>query len=188
MLFGKYNGSLDKTVGKIQLPTHCTILFKELEEGKWVAVGESKFTIEDAKRAGLIKPDSAWLKYPRAMLFSRAISQGARLFCPDAIGGIYTNEEMASVGDSINNIGVIPEPEPEPEPEPKPSVKTNANETPPIPATREELFQYIAQKRGWSSLTAVHSFLTNKLKVEDTRLDNDLEAVYYEVRAIMGWA
>ena len=77
--------------------TLCVIVFKELVDGKWVDIGKSIFTIEDAKRARLVSPDSAWTKYPRAMLFSRAISQGARIYCPDAIGGIYTSEEIKSI-------------------------------------------------------------------------------------------
>ena len=75
----------------------CTITFYESEEGKWVEVGTSTFTIEDAKRADLIKPGGGWVKYPRAMLFSRAISQGARMYAPDAIGGVYTDEEIRSI-------------------------------------------------------------------------------------------
>jgi len=75
----------------------CTITFFEREDDKWVEVGESTFTIEDAKRADLVKPDSGWVKYPRAMLFSRAISQGARLYAPDAIGGVYTDEEIRAI-------------------------------------------------------------------------------------------
>lgn len=54
----------------------------------------SKFTMEDAKRADLIKPDSGWMKWPRAMLMSKALSQGARIVCPHVISGIYTPEDM----------------------------------------------------------------------------------------------
>jgi len=75
----------------------CAIDFYEIDDGKWVLVGGSKFTIDDAKRADLVKPGGGWVKYPRAMLFSRAISQGARIYAPDAIGGIYTDEEIRSI-------------------------------------------------------------------------------------------
>lgn len=85
---GKYNYRI-----KEHTDTSCAIIF--YEDGK--EVGESTFTIQDAKRADLVKPDSGWVKYPRAMLFSRAISQGARIYCPDAIGGVYTDEEMRSI-------------------------------------------------------------------------------------------
>jgi len=75
----------------------CIITFYEKDGEKWVEVGESTFTMDDAKRANLVKPDSGWAKFPRAMLFSRAISQGARMYAPDAIGGVYTDEEMRSI-------------------------------------------------------------------------------------------
>jgi hypothetical protein len=52
------------------------------------------FTIEDAERANLTKND-VWRQYPKAMLFSRAMSAGARLVMPDVIAGVYTPEEIA---------------------------------------------------------------------------------------------
>lgn len=73
--------------------TECKIKF--FEDNK--EAGDSVFTIDDAKRANLVKPESGWMKFPRAMLFSRAISQGARIYCPDAIAGVYTDEEIRSI-------------------------------------------------------------------------------------------
>lgn len=55
---------------------------------------KSKFTMEDAKRAQLIKDDSNWQKWPRAMLMSKALSQGARIVCPHVISGTYTPEDF----------------------------------------------------------------------------------------------
>jgi len=99
---GRYNYRITEHTDLI-----CTITFKEFENNTWVDVGDSTFTMEDAKRAKLVYPDSAWMKYPRAMLFSRAISQGARLYAPDAIGGVYTSEEIKSSGGPVDD-----EPEP----------------------------------------------------------------------------
>lgn len=71
---------------------HCTILFTE--SGK--TVGESTFTIEDAKRAGLLRGGGNWDKFPRAMLFARAITQGARAYCADVfVAPAYDPEELA---------------------------------------------------------------------------------------------
>ena len=89
---GRYNYRIKEHTDKA-----CIIIFFETDNGKWVEVGDSTFTIEDAKRADLVKPESGWAKYPKAMLFSRAISQGARMYAPDAIGGIYTDEEIRSI-------------------------------------------------------------------------------------------
>lgn len=87
----------------------CTIAFYELEAGKMVEVGKSTFTMKDAERAGLVKPGSGWQKYPRAMLFSRAISQGARLYCPDAIGGVYTTEELQAIPETPERVKPVTE-------------------------------------------------------------------------------
>jgi hypothetical protein len=72
--------------------TKCVLEF--WEDGE--VAGLSEWTIEDAKRAGLLdKAGTPWKTYPRAMLFSRALTEGARVYCPDVIGlTIYTPEEL----------------------------------------------------------------------------------------------
>jgi hypothetical protein len=58
-------------------------------------LGESSFSLADAQKAGL-KGKSNWEKYPKAMMFARALSQGARWYCPDIFAGAaYTPEEIA---------------------------------------------------------------------------------------------
>jgi len=59
------------------------------------AVGESAFTWEEAKTAGLTGKDN-WKKYASDMLFARAISRGARRFAPGIFGGspVYTPDEF----------------------------------------------------------------------------------------------
>ncbi len=52
-----------------------------------------RFTIEDAKRAGLLGKD-VWKNYPAAMCRARAISIMARAVFPDFVMGCYTTEEM----------------------------------------------------------------------------------------------
>jgi len=71
--------------------TECVLKFYENGE----EIGASSFTMDDAKTAKLVKPNSGWEKYPKAMLFARALTQGARWFCPDAFdGAIYTPDEL----------------------------------------------------------------------------------------------
>ena len=67
-----------------------------LQDGE--VVGTSEFTIEQAKRAGLVREKSGWTKYPEAMLFARALSQGVRWYCPDVTAGspAYTPEELGA--------------------------------------------------------------------------------------------
>lgn len=74
-------------------PTEVEVEFSGLERTPYV----SKFTIAEATKANLIKPGGAWTKYPAAMLRARAVSAGARVFCPDLISGAYTLEEVADV-------------------------------------------------------------------------------------------
>jgi hypothetical protein len=58
------------------------------------SIGKSRFTFEDAKRAGLEKKDN-YKKYPRNMLFARAMSNGIRWYAPDVLGGpTYTPGEL----------------------------------------------------------------------------------------------
>jgi len=52
----------------------------------------------DARRAGLVKPNSAWEKFPQDLLYYRALMSAARKFAPEALGGIgYTPEELSSI-------------------------------------------------------------------------------------------
>lgn len=65
----------------------CSIDFYEGKE----KIGNSTFTIEDARKAGTKNID----KFPRNMLFARAISNGQRWYAPDVfITPVYVPEEM----------------------------------------------------------------------------------------------
>lgn len=69
----------------------CILNFRD-KEG--LNLGTSSFSMSDAKAAGLAGKNT-WAKYPRAMMFARALSQGGRWFCPEAFaGGCYTPEEL----------------------------------------------------------------------------------------------
>lgn len=78
--------------------TVCTLEF--FEGGK--PVGVSTFTASDAKKAGTKNLD----KYPRNMLFARAMSNGCRWYCPDVFNGsaVYTPEEL---GANVNEDGEL---------------------------------------------------------------------------------
>jgi hypothetical protein len=53
-----------------------------------------RYTIEQARKAGLVKPGSAWDKRPDEMLRKTAGVQLARIIAPDALDGLYSQEEM----------------------------------------------------------------------------------------------
>lgn len=82
----------------------CEIEFFEM--GK--TIGKSKFTLEDAKIAGLLGK-SIWKQYPRNMCHSRAISNGIKWYCSDVFLGapVYTKEELAN--DAPQEVDVTPE-------------------------------------------------------------------------------
>lgn len=73
------------------------------EAGK--PAGKSLFTMEDAQSAGLTGKDN-WRKWPRNMLFARALSNGVRWYAPDIFNGaaVYTPDEMGAVEDADGNV------------------------------------------------------------------------------------
>lgn len=75
--------------------TVCEIdFFERFDSGQPLSKsGTSKFTIEDAKRAGTMNTD----KFPRNMLFARAMSNGAKWYCASIFaGGVYTPDELGA--------------------------------------------------------------------------------------------
>ena len=66
------------------------------------SIGRSRFTIEDARKAGTKNLD----KFPRNMLFARAMSNGVRWYTPDVFDGaaVYTPEEL---GADVNEAGDV---------------------------------------------------------------------------------
>lgn len=113
----------------------CEIEF--YEDGE-VLTPTSEFTIEDAKKAGLMNGGNrgSWEKYPRNMLFARALSNGAKWHCADIFGGpVYVPEEMGAIVDG--DSGTILELKP---------VPVNAS----IPADGEDEVEPIKSKdEGW---------------------------------------
>ncbi len=98
---GKYNYRVTQHTDQI-----CEIEF--FEQGQ--SVGKSSFSMEDAKAAGLTTKDN-WKKYPRNMLFARAISNGQKWYAPDVYNGVtvYTPDEMGAIVDEEGNAieGVV---------------------------------------------------------------------------------
>jgi len=89
----------------------CQIQFKQKVGQEWKNTYSSTFTIEDAKRAGLVRAGGNWTTFPKAMLFSRAMSQGARIVAPHLLGGARTIEEAESITpDALADVEPAPEP------------------------------------------------------------------------------
>ena len=79
----------------------CSITFFDGEN----KLGESSFSLRDAKTAGL--SGGGWAKYPRNMLFARAMMNGVRWYLPELALGIYDPEELGAESQTC------PEPLPE---------------------------------------------------------------------------
>lgn len=91
---GKYNYKVTEMTDKV-----CSIEFTEGGQ----SIGTSSFTIEDAKKAGTKNID----RFPRNMLFARAMSNGVRWFCPDIYEGpVYVPEEMENITEDVQAVEV----------------------------------------------------------------------------------
>lgn len=92
----KASGKYDYRVREMS-DSVCAIEFFEHGE----SIGTSTFTIEDAKKAGTKNLD----KFPRNMLYARAMSNGVRWFCPDVFTTpTYTPEELGASVDGDGNV------------------------------------------------------------------------------------
>jgi hypothetical protein len=84
----------------------CVVKF--FERGQ--EIGESSFTIADAQRAGLVASASGnYKKFPRNMLFARALTNGARWYCPEVFSGaIYTPDELGAAVNAEGDVLELP--------------------------------------------------------------------------------
>jgi hypothetical protein len=74
------------------VPTSCRVTMKRRNGFEYTA----EFSMEDAKRAGLIKPGGGWESYPANMLRWRAIGFCADVVFPDLIGGMKRADELGA--------------------------------------------------------------------------------------------
>jgi hypothetical protein len=82
---------------RVTTMTNDAVVVEFYESGQ--SIGVSSYTADDAKAAGLWGSSDPWKKSPRNMLFARAMSNGARWFCPDIFAGpVYTPDEMETEG------------------------------------------------------------------------------------------
>lgn len=75
----------------------CTVQYRQ--QG-WDGVSEYTFSMDDAKRANLLK-NPTWQSYPAAMLRARAISAVVRFAFPECISGVYAPGEL---GDDVTIV------------------------------------------------------------------------------------
>lgn len=83
--------------------TSCKVWMKRKSNG---FEHTEEFTIDDAKRAGLVKDRGAWVTYPKNMLRWRAIGYAIDLLFSDVVGGLKRADEF---GANIDNSGDVVE-------------------------------------------------------------------------------
>lgn len=83
---------------------HCTNFVEEFDDATWTATckiwrkgysmpTEARFSLEDAKMAGLANKGGPWKMFPKRMLQMRARGYAIRDAFPDILNGIITREE-----------------------------------------------------------------------------------------------
>jgi len=88
---GKYDYKVKEHTDKL-----CSIDYYQGKE----LIGNSTFTLDDAKKAQTKNLD----KFPKNMLFARAMSNGVKWYTPDIFAGpVYVPEEMASVTEDVTH-------------------------------------------------------------------------------------
>jgi hypothetical protein len=95
----KRSGRYDYRVRKMD-DAGVDLEFYQKVSGQWESIGFSRFSKEDATKAGT----QNMAKYGRNMMFARAMSNGVRWYCPDIFDGpaVYTPEEL---GAEVNGDG-----------------------------------------------------------------------------------
>jgi hypothetical protein len=92
---------------KVRTDERCVL---EWTRDDWATSGEWSFTIEQAKKRGLVKSRGNWEKMPEVMLFARTLSQGVREDMPEVLGGVPVYAE-GEIEPETRRIGGTGEPE-----------------------------------------------------------------------------
>lgn len=74
------------------VPSGCTVTMKRRNGLSYTA----SFTIDDARRAGLVKNGGGWEKYPAQMAKWRAVGFCADVVFPDVLGGLKRADEFGA--------------------------------------------------------------------------------------------
>lgn len=135
----KRSGRYDYRVKRLDT-ANCVIEF--YQHGK--SIGVSEFAADDARKAGTKNMD----RYPRNMLFARAMSNGVRWYCPDITGGpAYTPEELGmnvnEDGDVVEGTASIIQPDAAPQSSPPAEKPDSTPESPSVTS---------ADQSGWDAL------------------------------------
>jgi len=84
---------------------HCAVEIYHREEPEY-RHGEA-FTLDDAKAAGLVKPNSNWTKWPKAMLRARVSANAVRWFAPQVLAGCVERSEAEDLPEALYEPRVL---------------------------------------------------------------------------------
>jgi hypothetical protein len=113
-------------------PDACTVWMKRKNGVEFTAT----WTMDDARRAGLVKDRGAWAMYPANMLRWRAIGFCADVVFPDLLGGLKRADEFDAPIDDRGNVI-----------EGEWSVTAAAPDVPAIPPTLDQLVERYGVER-----------------------------------------
>lgn len=82
------------------VPSTCRVTMKRKGGFEYT----SEFTMEDAKRAGLVKPNGNWEKYPANMLRWRSVGYCIDVAFSDVCGGMKRADEFGATIDFSGNV------------------------------------------------------------------------------------
>jgi hypothetical protein len=140
--------------------TSCTLVGRRIDSGE---SEEATFTVADAQKAGLVKPNGGWVKCPKDMCFARSLSRLARQLFSDVIGiGYVEGEIKASDVEMVVPDDIQPEiPEsPQEDAEKLQSLLSRFDKEDKFLVM--EYIQVVMKHFGWSQAQCVNKFLEEK--------------------------
>lgn len=174
----KSSGKYDFRVKEMSA-TKCAIEFFQNGE----SIGVSDFTIEDAKKAGTQNID----KFPRNMLYARAMSNGCKWFCPDIFaGGIYTPDELGAIVNGEGEVIDIPVERPQlrvVQPIAQQSSEAEALASPDTVAAIEKLWpEFGARSKTTNQIIPINEYLAKHKSVSSPSL-----LTIQQANDLLGW-
>lgn len=151
----------------------CKIEFFERWDGKLQSVGISEFTDEDAKKVGTQNMH----KFPKNMLFARAMSNGVKWYCPGVFSApVYTPEELGAETDGEGNVIDV-------ESFPTPAQPVVAEPVNPI----TDRFNFIAGKTGHNKEGAIAAAGAVGVPASSKQMD-EAQFILFRNRLLAEWA